>query len=354
MALDKIEKSSSIEFLVFLVVVISTISISINQNENQSEILEIEKITGEIVLSTEESMNAFGLQEFRVGALAEIDMNVQKVVTSGCKDCTTLIEGIEINGTANITNLKDRESIGNSGSTGRVEGRLTITHLSEYLKPNFISREWISIDWDAGDSSTQWEIYLNHTPPKWTPSERYSTSFVEMPKGMESRAGPLVLVNPITNHYTISKGCLPSTFSCNENSTNINLETTFDIQKNPKTIPYPIKWDLQTVNLTSDESPVKNEKVRKLFELKNEKNLDEIRCPEQNHQIIASKSWQVSETSNSLIAPMSIWLEVFSLNSNIFSPSNAKMWKEVDYSNSSCANLEGDDGALIFGIFVTD
>ena len=218
----------------------------------------------------------------------------------------------------------------------------------------FISREWISIDWDAGDSSTKWEIYLNHTPPKWSPSDRYSTSFVEIPEGMESRAGPLVLVSPITNQYTISKGCLPSTFSCDENSTNINLETTFNVQKNPKTILHPIKWDLQIVNLTSDESPVKNEKVRKLFELKNEIDLDEIRCPEQDQQIIASKSWQVSETSNSVIAPMSIWVEVFSLNSNIFSTSNAKMWKEVDYSNSGCANLETDGGRLIFGIFITD
>ena len=353
MGLGKIEKSGFAEIIVFLVVVISTISINYNQVEEQKNHLEVERITGTVELSTEESMNALGLQEFRVGALATIDMNVQKVVTENCKVCLTTPEGIEINGTANITNLKDKDSIGNTGSTGRVEGKLSIIHLSEYVKPNFVSKEWISIDWDAGDSSTQWEIYINHIPPKWNPSNRYSTSFVNVPEGMESRAGPLVLVSPIMNQVVASKGCLPTTFSCDESSTNINLESFFDIKKAPKMIEHSSTWELQTINSTGGEDPIKNEKVRSLFNLSNEISSDKAYCPNTDQQIITSKSWEISETSNSFIAPMSIWMEVFSLDTNVFSPLNAKVWKEVDYSNSGCANLETKEGVLLLGIFVS-
>ena len=342
-----------LELFVFLLVVVSTISITYNQIETTDEKLHVSNISGTVKLSTEESMNALGLGEFRVGALATIDVDVEKVVSNGCETCISNPKGTQINGTVNITNLKDSESIGNIGSTGRVEGKLTITHLSEYTKSNFISREWISIDWDAGDSSINWELILKHNPPKWSPENRYSASFVDGVFGTESRSGPLVLVYPITNQLMKAQGCLPATYSCDEETTNINLNTSYKSSKESVLISHPAKWKSIVINSTSEEPPSKTQKVGNLFELGSETNDTDIYCPETNHQIISNKSWNVLDSGNNMIAPMNIWLEIFSLNSNMISAYNGEKWTEVDFDQSGCANLKDKNGDLLLGIVIT-
>ena len=359
MDLKKVGLSNFLEWIVFLLVIFSTITINLKNYDAEIEELEITYISGTVELTTESSMDALGLDDFRIGALATIEMNVNNVVSNASHlqqmcdgdDCTLPPKGIQLNGTVNITNLKDHDSIGNSGSTGRIEGTLNLIHLSEYSKPNFISREWISIDWEAGDASINLEIILNHDPPKWSPQNRFSASFIDITNGVESRSGPLVIVHPIVGQIMNAQGCLPDTFFCDNDSTNINLKSTFQEPTPPLTIPPPPQWIPIQINSTIGPPPLNIINIRDYFELNDEAIDTNIFCPTPDQNTITSKSWNTSDSDNIVIAPMSIWLEVFYLNTNTFSPSSGGKWTEVDFTNSGCANLENKDGSLLFGFY---
>jgi len=357
MDLNKIGLSNFFEWSVFFLVIFSTITINLKNVDVEVEELEVTHISGTVELTTESSMDALGLNNFRVGALATIEMSVNNVVSNAsllqqmCDDCTLPPKGIQLNGTVNITNLKDRDSIGNSGSTGRVEGKLNLIHLSEYYKPNFISKEWISIDWEAGDTTINLEIILNHDPPKWSPENRFSASFIDITNGVESRSGPLVIIHPIVEHTMSTQGCLPDTFFCDKDSTNINLISTLQKPTPPLTITPPSQWSSIQINSTNEENPSNIANIRDYFELTDEVIDTNIFCPTIDENIISSKSWITSKSDNIVIAPMSIWLEVFYLNTNTFSPSSTGKWTEVDFLNSGCANLENGNGDLLFGYY---
>ena len=193
---------------------------------------------------------------------------------------------------------------------------------------------------------------LKHNPPKWSLENRYSASFVDGAFGIESRSGPLVLVYPIMNQLMKAQGCLPATYSCDEETTNIHLNTSFRAPTEAVLIPHPAKWKPIVINSTSEEPPLKTQKIGNLFELGSETNDTDIYCPENNQQIISAKSWNILDSENNMIAPMNIWLEAFSLNSNVISTYNGEKWTEVDFDKSGCANLKDKNGNLLLGILI--
>ena len=86
-------------------------------------------------LSTQSSLDAFGLGEFDRYAPAQIEMDSRGVVSEGCTDCTTAPTGVHMNGTIVISNLT-----GGAPGLGLVEGELNFTHLSENAMDGFILR----------------------------------------------------------------------------------------------------------------------------------------------------------------------------------------------------------------------
>ena len=143
------EKSA--EWLVLVLVILATISIGIEPEVAPEEDLEVTHMSGTVTLSTRASMNALGLDDYDRGAKATVDMQVQGVVSADCSNCT----GILMEGLVNVTQLQ-----GGPGGMGRVEAQLSVLHLRESPGDGLIHREWLTIDWDAGSLSTQWDIMM--------------------------------------------------------------------------------------------------------------------------------------------------------------------------------------------------
>ena len=76
MDLNKIGLSNFFEWSVFFLVIFSTITINLKNVDVEVEELEVTHISGTVELTTESSMDALGLNNFRVGALATIEMSV--------------------------------------------------------------------------------------------------------------------------------------------------------------------------------------------------------------------------------------------------------------------------------------
>ena len=112
-----------VEALVVALVVFSAFAIYSNDSEDNNNDLQLTSVTGNVELSTRDSMDAFGLQDFSVGAVASLDLTVSEVVVLDCADCNTTTNGVMISGDIVITELLDQQ-----GRLGRVEGLLNFTH----------------------------------------------------------------------------------------------------------------------------------------------------------------------------------------------------------------------------------
>ena len=138
-------QASSISEWVILGLVVSAIfSIGVEPPSNPSPDLEVTHLSGTIDLSTQSSLDAFGLGEDARYASAEIEVDSRGVVSEGCMDCTTSPTGVHMNGSILIPNM--------TGLVTRVEIEFNFTHLSENAMDGFIRREWLSVDWGCGRS----------------------------------------------------------------------------------------------------------------------------------------------------------------------------------------------------------
>ena len=129
-----------VEALVFALVIFSALGIYSHDAEDTADDLHLNSLTGSIELATRDSMDVFGLQDFDVGAIADLQLSVSYIDPLACVDCATSISGIILNGEVVITNLIDQQ-----GRLGRVEGALNFTHLVTYSTGNFIQEEQVNL-----------------------------------------------------------------------------------------------------------------------------------------------------------------------------------------------------------------
>ena len=336
------------EWLVLAIVVLSTFTLGYEPPIESEEDLEISHLSGSIILSTRSTMDFFGLDDFKQGAVATIELDSHTVLSSNCNICTNAPVGIQLEGNVNITDL---EAI-DGGGTGRVEGKLNITHLREYIQEDMISKEWLTVDWDAAEYSSHSEIIIVHNPPKWMPQNRYQASFISIDGNEESRSGPWLSVEELLGNALNVRGCLPDSFNCNgTNRQEINLTSTFSKVKPSIEINVPIEWELLTGVSSTNETPVMSSGLRGLLNVGEVIIQENIWCPVSDEEVIASRSWQVAVRGGVTIAPMSIWLDALGLPSSSFTPSEG-IWSEIDFENMGCASFINENGELLLGIAI--
>jgi len=340
-------KSSMIEWSILILVVVSVFSIAVEPDVDNGPELEVTHITGTMGFNTEASLEMIGLDDsYHTNvAVAEIEMDSRGIISNGCEDCTTSPHGVQMNGTITVTGL--------SGPLTRIEGTLNITHLSEHVQDSLISREWLSVDWSAGDLSERWDLIIVHDPPRWTPEHRYRASFIEIENGNESRTGPWIFVETLLNHSLNAEGCLPNSLRCKGfPSSDIELMSIREPVSTPMTIAHPGVWSQQSGSMPlTNNTPSKIGNFRDSLNVGNEVNATPW-CQSTDEDLLASKSWTISETGDFMIAPMSNWLDALALPSVGFIL-NDGIWSEADYTNRGCASLMDHDGELQLGIMIS-
>ena len=86
-----------VEALVFALVIFSALGIYSHDAEDTADDLHLTSLTGSIELATRDSMDVFGLQDFDVGAIADLQLSVSHIDPFACVDCATAISGIILN-----------------------------------------------------------------------------------------------------------------------------------------------------------------------------------------------------------------------------------------------------------------
>ena len=342
-----------LELLVFLMVLFASLSIVTESELNaEEEELELDNISGTIILSTRSAMNALGLNEnTEIGAVATVNLTVNSIESEGCVFCNQTPIGFEIRGDVEIKNIRNQ-----NGGLGRVEGELGITYLKEYVNQNFIIREWLKIDWNASggkELDTFTQITINHDPPIWDVSNRYDASFlITEENGKQSRTGPWLLANTLINKSMKIQGCLPNSLNCEKGLTpDIDLITIEKLVENPKKISHDFKIEKIILESSTNNTPTKIEGIRNIFQLKNESSIHNVWCNENNEDFIAIKSWNVESKNNNIIAPMNLWFKILGLPSSIFFQTNG-YWTEIEYNEYGCASLSDNNGKLKLNIII--
>jgi len=339
---------SVVEWIVLAIVVISTIALDVDPSNDEVEEFEVSKLSGTIKLSTRSSMDILGLEEFERGALATVDMDVHRVVSEGCTDCISTPTGMQLFGKVNITGLIDDDD-----RLGRIEAELKITHLSEFQGDDFITREWVSIDWVAGDESTTWEMIIVHDPPKWKPNDRFRAAFIGVDEGMESRTGPWLLIHSLLDNGVNVHGCLPDSPTCRSTTTHdINLNSTLMAVRTPVQIQHLSTWSSLGEDISTGETPEKFQDIRQQLTIGDESEGHDYWCTSETGEVVSAKSWQVTQSSSTTFWPMGIWLDALHLSSAAFSL-QGKVWSEVELADFACASLVDDNGELRLGISVS-
>ena len=198
-----------VEILVILLVIISTASLDFKTEESELEYLEVEYIEGTLDLKTRSSMDSLGLNDFKPGALVELNLNVDSI-TSECQICKNKPLGVLLSGEVNVSGLRPIDS----GGQIRIEGNLNVTHLQEFSSKDMIIREWLTIDWDLDEFSAQWDIFIEHNPPKWSLDNRYDASLVDSGDAKKSRVGPVIYLEEIIENSINIHGCMPNSMNC--------------------------------------------------------------------------------------------------------------------------------------------
>ena len=332
--------SPSTEWFVLGLVVLATLSIGFEPQVESQVDFGVTHMSGDVTLSTRASMNALGLDDYDRGAKATVDMQVHGVVSADCSNCS----GISIQGQVNVTQLQ-----GGPGGMGRVEAQLSVLHLRESAGESLIQREWLTIDWDAGSFSAQWDMMIVHNPPLWQPDARFNAAFAES----ESRTGPWILIDSLLAHSRNVQGCLPDTFTCHSGSQpDIVLTSVLEPVIPPVEIEHPSTWvELENVSST-EEAPTKTEHIRELLEFGEGGSDLHPWCFDENLPITSAQSRPVIGSGSSSVAPMGIYLEALALPSTSFTPVTGS-WTEVDLSDRGCASLVDESGNLRLAISIS-
>ena len=333
-----------VEILVILLVIISTASLDFKTEESELEYLEVEYIEGTLDLKTRSSMDSLGLNDFKPGALVELNLNVDSI-TSECQICKNKPLGVLLSGEVNVSGLRPIDS----GGQIRIEGNLNVTHLQEFSSKDMIIREWLTIDWDLDEFSAQWDIFIEHNPPKWSLDNRYDASLVDSGDAKKSRVGPVIYLEEIIENSINIHGCMPNSMNCDGvNREEMNLTTKLTTQREPTNVVFSSNWinyDVASVNI-SDTQNIGD--IRNLFEIEYSTTNHSAFCLEDVGDIVSVQSWNISGETSSSISPMGLWLSSIGLPSSSFTPTGG-IWTEIDSEDSGCGAFS-KSGKLYLGI----
>ena len=333
-----------VEILVILLVIISTASLDFKTEESELEYLEVEYIEGTLDLKTRSSMDSLGLNDFKPGALVELNLNVNSI-TSECQICKNKPVGVLLSGEVNVSGLRPIDS----GGQIRIEGNLNVTHLQEFSSKDMIIREWLTIDWDLDEFSAQWDIFIEHNPPKWSLDNRYDASLVDSGDATKSRVGPVIYLEEIIENSINIHGCMPNSLNCDGvNREEMNLTTKLTTQREPTNVVYSSNWtnyDVATANI-SDTQNIGD--IRNLFEIEDSTTNHSAFCLENIGNIESVQSWNISGETSSSISPMGLWLSSVGLPSSSFTPTGG-IWTEIDSEDAGCGAFS-KSGKLYLGI----
>jgi len=333
-----------VEILVILLVIISTASLDFKTEESELEYLEVEYIEGTLDLKTRSSMDSLGLNDFKPGALVELNLNVNSI-TSECQICKNKPVGVLLSGEVNVSGLRPIDS----GGQIRIEGNLNVTHLQEFSSKDMIIREWLTIDWDLDEFSAQWDIFIEHNPPKWSLDNRYDASLVDSGDAKKSRVGPVIYLEEIIENSINIHGCMPNSLNCDGvNREEMNLTTKLTTQREPTNVVYSSNWtnyDVATANI-SDTQNIGD--IRNLFEIEDSTTNHSAFCLENIGNIESVQSWNISGETSSSISPMGLWLSSIGLPSSSFTPTGG-IWTEIDSEDAGCGAFS-KSGKLYLGI----
>ena len=333
-----------VEILVILLVIISTASLDFKTEGDELEKLEVEQIEGTLDLKTRSSMDSLGLNDFKPGALVELNLDVESI-TSECQICKNKPVGVFLSGEVNVSGLRPIDS----GGQIRIEGDLNVTHLQEFSSKNMIIREWLTIDWDLDEFSAQWDIFIEHNPPKWSLDNRYDASLVDSGDVKKSRVGPVIYLEEIIENSINIHGCMPNSMNCDGiNREEMNLSTKLTTQREPTNVVFSSNWINYDVTSTNISDTQNIGDIRNLFEIDNSTTNHSAFCLEDLGNIVSVQSWNISGETSSSISPMGLWLSSIGLPSSSFTPTGG-IWTEIDSEDAGCGAFS-KDGKLYLGI----
>ena len=333
-----------VEILVILLVIISTASLDFKTEGDELEKLEVVHIEGTLDLKTRSSMDSLGLNDFKPGALVELNLDVESI-TSECQICKNKPVGVFLSGEVNVSGLRPIDS----GGQIRIEGDLNVTHLQEFSSKNMIIREWLTIDWDLDEFSAQWDIFIEHNPPKWSLDNRYDASLVDSGDVKKSRVGPVIYLEEIIENSINIHGCMPNSMNCDGiNREEMNLSTKLTTQREPTNVVFSSNWINYDVTSTNISDTQNIGDIRNLFEIDDSTTNHSAFCLEDVGNIVSVQSWNISGETSSSISPMGLWLSSIGLPSSSFTPTGG-IWTEIDSEDAGCGAFS-KDGKLYLGI----
>jgi hypothetical protein len=336
------------EMFVLVLVVLATLSLATPESESNEQTLEVAEITGEMRLTSRASMDALGLQDFQIGPLAIIALDVRPIQSQGCTECQSIPTGFHINGEVTITELVD-----SAGRNGRVEGTLNITYLRESTDTHTL-REWFNVDWNAGPASSHWVGMLHHTPAKWTPSEAFSSTFLETSQGFESRTGPFVSFHSLGETSREIEGCLPGGFSCSKASQNdYTMIANFTELRTPSLMSHPEHWHKSSSNQSALDQPEGMDSIRSILSLDDTVASSEVWSPDLNETPTAMQTWSINTSNSPNFAPMAPFFQALGLPSISYHVPDGT-WTEADFSKYSTGVITNEQGELVLSLIRLD
>ena len=332
------------EMLVLVVVVLATLSLATSESESKETSMEVSEITGEMRLTSRASMDALGLQDFQIGPLATIALDVYPIQSEGCTECQSIPTGFHVSGEVIITELTD-----SAGRNGRVEGTLNITYLSESTDTHTV-REWFNVDWDAGPASSHWVGMLHHTPAKWTPSEEFSSTFLETTLGYESRTGPFVSFHSLGETSREIEGCLPGGVSCSKASqSDYSMIANFTEPRTPSLIAHPENWQMSSFNQSTLDQPEGMDGLHSILSLDDTVASSEVWSPDLNATPTAIQTWDINASSSPNFSPLTSFFQALGLPSISYDVPDGT-WTEADFSQFSTGVITNEQGELVLSL----
>ena len=326
---------------IFIVVFAATSLYFYSPEETQSE-TQLASLSGTIELSTRDSMDSFGLQDFKTGAIANLNLTSFPVVVKDCGNCDAEITGVTLQGEIIITELYDMED-----RKGRVEGELNFTHLIYQSSKDYVDQERIIFNWNAGDVGSSWELILNHNPPRWLPSLSENSNFIETSLGIESRSGPELLIKTPGPGIKLIQACLPDSFLCKNTSPDAILIATFEESTSPIGIAVPTNWieqDISNLSFSSQDLSLIDGIIETTSQVANNNSY----ALTNSGMIEQASTYQLTQNTSSL-SPLSTWFSAVGLTTFEIKLHGSVVVK-IQTESHDFYNILNTNGELVVGL----
>ncbi len=288
-----------LEALCLVSVILAATWVEFSFDESNELLDPVTSLDGYVQLSTRSSMDSLNLKQFDVGAIASFELDMMQLQPEKCDECKNELRGKRIVGSVIITELIDEQ-----GRSGRIEADLTIDHIEERDSNDFLIQEWFVMNWDAGASSFNQIIRVIHSTNPWSIEQGSGSFLVGTESGYESRTGPNLVMEEITEHQQLVRACLPDSFTCNGVS-------NWDIEMNVNRGNIGENMVVESPSGSSEISISSNLEFSDSGLLGSWVNLTEsnvpvaTNCLQDPGSLNTAGSWEIEGSSSGIISPLS-------------------------------------------------